>query len=186
MLADNARLAIVVDTTRADSAGHAADVQVTFEKNRVSVCGPFGCWWRAYERGYVIALDRRALEPAWGAWRGPALGIAALATVASLFVMWWGLAVIYTPLAKLIAFYCDRVVTWSGAWRLSGAALLPGGILVALALLLYGIGALDLFRFSLLYFLHVLCGLVFVVTSPLFLPKISQKSAGRNPFGRST
>ena len=45
---------------------------------------------------------------------------------------------------------------------------------------------IDLFRLGLLYLLHVLAGLVFVITSPFFLPKLPRAVAGKNPFADST
>jgi hypothetical protein len=49
-------------------------------------------------------------------------------------------------------------------------------------LLLYGFGVIPLFQFGLLYALHVVAGLVFVITSPFFLPKISALPDLKNPF----
>lgn len=180
-LAENAKLAVVVDEGRTASAGHSADIQVTFEKNRVSVCGAFGCWWKRYDPAYAISFNRRELEPMWGAWRGPILVIVALCSIAAMYVMWWSFALLYIPLIKFIAFFADRAVTWRGAWRLSAASLLPGAVIFALALVVYGLGGVDLFRFGLLYLLHLICGFAFVVTSPLFLPKFSAPQPG-NPF----
>jgi hypothetical protein len=182
-LAENLQIAFVVDLSRSDSAGHAADIQVTFETNRLTLCGALGCWWKPYPPGYQISFNRPELEPIWGAWRGPMLAIVAFGTVACLYVMWWAVALFYVPLIKFIAFFADRVVTWRGAWRLGAAALLPGALIVALALVLYGFGVVDLFHFGLLYALHLLCGLLFVVTSPFFLPKLSSIPTAKNPFG---
>ncbi len=180
-LAGNTRLAVVVDIERSQSAGHAADLQVTFEKNRVAVCGSLGCWWNRYEPAYAVSFNRSEVEPVWGAWRGPILFAAALCSIIALYVMWWSVALIYVPVVKFIAFFTDRRVTWRGAWRLSAAALLPGAVIAALALVLYGFGGVDLFRMGLLYLLHVGCGLAFIGTSPFFLPKDLVSKPG-NPF----
>ena len=185
VLAQNERLAIAVNVTGDAGMGHSADLQVTFERNRVAFCGALGCWWRPYPRGYLISFNRPELEPGWGAWRAPALALMALTAVASLYVMWWSLALLYMPLVKLIAFFADRVVTWRGAWRQSAAALLPGALLVAGGIVLYGFAAIDLFQLGLLYALHVVCGFIFVVTSPFFLPKMSAGSRQKNPFDAS-
>lgn len=180
-LAANARLAVVVDVARSESAGHAADIQITFERSRLAVCGALGCWWKPYDPDYAVPFNRREVEPLWGAWRGPILAIVAPTSVITMYVMWWSVALIYVPIIKLIAFFTDRVVTWRGAWRLSAAALLPGALIIALGLVLYGFGAVDAFRLMLLYLLHIVCGLAFIATSPFFLPKVSAARAG-NPF----
>jgi len=183
-LAENGRLAFVVDIRGTGNAGHVADFEIRFERDRVAICGALGCWYEPYRRGYRISFNRPELEPAWGAWRGPLLGLAALATIASVFVMWWVMALLYAPLVKLIAFYADRAVPWGSAWRLSAAALLPGATIVALAIVLYGFGAVDLPRFVLLYVLHGVTGFLLVLTSPLFLPRLPGARAGRNPFSQ--
>ena len=181
-LAENARLAIVVDVEQARVANPVADIGVTFEKSGVAVCGTLGCRLLPYQKNYWIAFNRAEAAPAWDAWRGPILGIVSIVTVVFLFLSWWSVAFLYTPLVKLIAFFADRVVTWRGAWRLSSAALLPGALLMALAIVLYGFGAIDLLRFALLYLLHALAGLIFVSTSPFFLPKVTSEFSGGNPF----
>lgn len=181
-LAENRRLAFVVDVERTGAAGHVADIEIIFEQRHVALCGALGCWREPYAAAYAMSFNRPELEPAWGAWRGPALGLAALATLLTLFALWWIVALLYVPLVKLISFYGDRTVTWRGAWRLSAAALLPGALLVALGLLLYGFGVLDLPRFALLYALHLVAGLLFVISSAMFLPKLSDHKSGPNPF----
>jgi hypothetical protein len=184
-LAENPHLAVVVDLAGSRAVGHVADVEATFEKRRVIFRGPLGKWEREYDRGYIISFNRPELEPWWGAWCWAVLAVVALAMVLSLFLMWWSLALVYVPLVKFIAFFADRAVTWRGAWRLSAAALLPGACLVALALLLYGFGAIPLFQFGLLYALHLVVGLVFVLAGPFFLPKLSEARTMENPFGRA-
>ena len=182
-LAENKRLALVVDLAGTREAGHVADLEIVFEKNRVVLRGPLGNWWQPYDARYSFSFNRPELGPWWGAWQWPILALVALATVISLFVMWWGLAFLYVPLVKLLAFFADRAVTWRGAWRLSAAALLPGAALVGLALVLHGFGAVDLLGFALLYALHLLAGLIFNCTSPFFLPKFSEAVSQKNPFG---
>ena len=181
-LAENSRLGLVVDLAATSSAGRVADLEIAFEKDRVVLHGPLGDWWQLYDPHYLISFNRSELEPAWGAWRRPILFGIAIATITSLFIMWWSLALIYLPLVKLIAFFADRTVNWRSAWRMTAASLLPGACIVALALALYGFGAIDFFRFGLLYLLHVLAGLAFAVTSPLFLPKLPRAPLGKNPF----
>lgn len=187
VLAQNRWLSIAVDV-QGESAktGQAADVEATFERNSMTLCSVLGCWRQHYWPGYFISFNRAELEPRWGAWRGPILAVATLATAISLYVMWWGLALLYAPVIKCIAFFFDRIVTWRGAWRQSAAALLPGALLAAAGLLLYGFAAVDLFRLGLIYALHFVCGLAFVVASPFFLPKLSSLPSRRNPFGAAS
>ena len=184
-LAGNAQLAFSIALHGEPAGGSSSDLEITFEKNRFALCGHLGCGWWPYDPRSIIAFNRLALEPWWGAWRGPLLGVTALLTIIVLLVLWWTVGLLYLPLVKFIAFFNDRAVTWGGAWRVATAALLPGALLLAVGLLLYGAGLLDLFRFALLYLLHIIAGLVFVVTSPLFLPRHFNQSTGANPFAHS-
>jgi hypothetical protein len=182
-LAENSNLGLVVDLLASGEAGHVAEVEATFEKNRLVVRGPFGVWSRPYDSNYIISFNRVDLTPWWDAWRWTILVGLAMATLIWLFVSWWALALVYLPLTKLIAFFADRGLTWGGAWRMNLAALIPGACLMAGALLLYAFGAIDFFQFSLLYLLHVVAGWIFVFTSPFFLPKIIAAPPAKNPFG---
>jgi hypothetical protein len=185
-LAENARLGFVVDLAGTGEAGQVAEVEVIFEKNRMVVRGPLGDWWRPYASDYVISFNRTELTPWWGARQWTILAVATVATVVWLFATWWALAFLFLPLTKVIAFFADRGVTWRGAWRMNAAALLPGACLVAGALVLHGFGAIDFFRFGLLYLLHFVTGLIFVITSPFFLPKLTPSAQTRNPFDTSS
>jgi hypothetical protein len=182
-LAENARLAIIVDSAAAGTAGRTADLEVTFEKERVVICGTAGCWRRPYPRDYIISFNRAQVEAAWGAWRWAVIATVGLATFLLLLVMWWAVGLFYLPLVKVLALFADRRITWGGAWRLGCAALLPGALILAAGIILHGFGIIDLFRFALMYLLHVVAGLAFVVTSPFFLPTVGKSPAGRNPFG---
>jgi hypothetical protein len=185
-LAENARLAVVVDVAAAGTTGRTADLEVTFQKNRVVVCGPIGCEWRVYPRHYIISFNRAEVEAAWGAWRWALITIVVVATMVTLLAGWWAMGLIYVPLVKVFTLFADRRITWAGAWRLSMAALLPGTLMVAAAILLYAFGTIDLFRLGLLYLLHFVAGLFFVITSPYFLPAVDPERPGRNPFGSAS
>lgn len=182
-LAENARLGFVVDVAGSGEAGRVAEVEATFEKNRVVVRGPLGDWSRPYDKRYSISFNRVELIPWWDAWRWTILAAITIATVVWLFVSWWALALLYLPLTKLIAFFADRGLTWRGGWRMNLAALIPGACLMAGAFLLYAFGAIDFFQFGLLYLLHIVAGWLFVFTSPFFLPKIVETPSTQNPFG---
>lgn len=185
-LAENPRLAVVVDLQGTRRSATASDLEIVFEKQAVAFCGALGCRAEPYPPGYIITLDRAVLEPGWGAWQWPVLLVLSLAVAVFLLLSWWTLALFYLPFVKVLIFFADRQATWRGAWRLCAAGLIPGALLVAVALVLYGFGAVDLFGFVLLYVLHIVAGLVFVFTSPFFLPKIFREPKPKNPFAGSS
>jgi hypothetical protein len=112
--------------------------------------------------------------------------VVVVASTVTMLVSWWVVGLIYVPLVKVFTLFADRRITWAGAWRLGMAALLPGALMVAAAILLYAFGTIDLFRLALLYLLHVIAGLFFVITSPYFLPAVDPLKPGRNPFGSAS
>jgi hypothetical protein len=179
-LAENRALAVVIDLSNERELGRVSDLEVVIKRTQIAVCGMTGCASVPYPRDYIISLNREELEPWWGAWRSPLAALVAIAVIIKLLLGWWFLGMLTTPLVKFIAFYCDRRVTLPGSFRVSGAALLPGAMIMAAGVILYGLGAVDLLQFGLIYLLHLFCGIVFVVTAPFFLPRLGEKLT--NPF----
>jgi hypothetical protein len=105
-----------------------------------------------------------------------------LAVAVCLLPLWAVLAWVYAPAAKLIAWFCDRRLTWTGAWRLACAALLPGAVLLALGLVLYGLQMADVFGLGYFGTVHFLVGWVYLLAGPVFAPRLSSISSSRNPF----
>lgn len=183
-LAGNRQLAILLDLQGARNAATSSDLEIIFEKRRLAFCGALGCWSQPYPDGFRFTLDRAVVEPAWGAWQWPLVIAGALVAGVAVCTSWWLLSLLYLPFVKILIFLADRQAGWLGAWRMSAAGLLPGALIAAGGFFLYGFGAVDLFRFGLIYVLHLLAGLVFVFTSPFFLPRVQRKNARGNPFAR--
>ena len=68
------------------------------------------------------------------------------------------------------------------AWKLCGAALLPGAMLMAIAIILYALQLLDLFGLGLFVLAHIVVGWVYVAISPWFAPPSDSTSKRVNPF----
>ena len=100
---------------------------------------------------------------------------------------WPLLALVYSLPAWLTAFYANRAVTWCGCWRLAGAALMPGALMVSVAIVLYGLRMFDLVKFGFAFALHLLVGWLYIFVSPLFLPRNPEvPPAEKNPFTSKT
>jgi hypothetical protein len=83
----------------------------------------------------------------------------------------------------LVGFFANRDLSLRGSWRLAGAALLPGALLLTAAIVLYGSGAFDLVRLAVAGAAHPVVGWVYLIVSPLRCP--SHPAAGaikKNPF----
>ncbi len=183
---DRGFLSLTVEPGSRTEPNPYSDLQVKFRLEGYQICGALGCAFVAYPRNWIIEFNRPALEPWWGAWEPALLAGAAVFPLFALPLIWAVLATLYFIPARLAALYTQRKLTLAGSWRLAGAALMPGALLLTVALLLYGCRVLDGPSLVIMTGLHFVAGWIYVVVSPLFLPK-SPYVARRpsNPFGPS-
>jgi hypothetical protein len=179
-------LSISVTASQDPQLDHSADVQIALLLPYVQVSSllssALGSLEFDYNRSSTLDLSRSHLEPLWGAWQPIVLAGAGIAVVLLLLPIWALLAVIYAPAAKFVAWFCDRQLSWPGAWRLASAALLPGALLLALGVLLYGRQTVDVFGLGFFQTVHFLVGWVYVLAAPVFAPRLSPAPTNRNPF----
>ena len=83
-----------------------------------------------YPAGYVIAFNRNTLEPLWGAWAAELLIMVGAAAVIGCLLSWWLLATLYFLPVWLLGFFANRDLNFRQSWRLAGAALMPGALLM--------------------------------------------------------
>jgi hypothetical protein len=160
------------------------DLRVEFHHRSFALCSILGCLTLNYPKDRVVQFNQPELESWWAAWEPMIYTLIGLAVVTGLFASWLGLATIYCPAARIYAFFKDRQLTLTGSWKIAAAALLPGALLTGAAIVLYGLGMIDLIRFLVLWAIHLIVGLVYLFVSPLRLPRASDSlSAPRhNPF----
>ncbi|MGD0410764.1 MAG: hypothetical protein ABSC18_03610 [Verrucomicrobiota bacterium] len=179
-------LSIAVATGEDAELDQSADLQIVLRRDHVDVSSILSSALGSLQFGYgsqaALDLSRSHLEPWWGAWRPVVLVAAGLAVAVCLLLLWAALAWIYAPAAKLSAWFCDRQLTWPGAWRLACAALLPGAALLALGLVLYGLQMTDVFGLGYFGTVHLLVGWIYVLAAPAFAPRFSSANINRNPF----
>jgi hypothetical protein len=161
----------------------SADVFVVLRRAHYEVCSLFGCA-AFYYPARNAPFNRLELEAKWGAWEPVLLGIAATVTALSLIFAWWILSTVRFLLVWLLAFFCDRQLTLGGSWRLVGAALLPGALLLTAGIVAYGLGALDLIRLLIVAILHVIVPWVLIVFAVLASPPVSG-TLPTNPFANT-
>ena len=132
-----------------------------------------------------MSFNRTDLEPLWGAWEPEMLAIAVLAVVAGLMLLWAVLATVYFLPVWLISFFANRDLNFRGSWKLAGAALMPGALLLTAAIVLYDFGVLDLIQFCFLFGAHFVLGWIYLFISQLFLPRTDSTQPKDNPFNAS-
>jgi hypothetical protein len=185
MLAANRHFAVAVNTDESAVTGQTADLQLVLVGNRFKVSSLLGYLDFAYPASGFIALNRQALEPWWGAWSPAVLvGLGATAGLA-LIASWWALACLYSPCARLIAFFLDREMSWRVARRLAAASLLPGALVMTGGVVLYAFGQLPLVGLGFAFALHLVTGWIFLFGSPWFLPRQGAAAGAVNPFATS-
>jgi hypothetical protein len=182
LLAEGRFLAFVVDLDHIGAARSPAQVQVEFGREDFKIYSLFGYLQGAYPRHWVVAFNRTELVPWWGAWAPPILAILAGLVASGLMLSWACLATVYCLPVWLIGFFADRECSLGGSWRLAGAALMPGALLMCVATLMYGWGALDPVRLTVVGGVHLVVGWLYLVFSPLRLPPHQAASRTLNPF----
>lgn len=184
-LAEGRFLSIGVEGTENPFSG-VGDIQIRLGPTLLNICSLMGCLEVPYPKGWMVSLARSSVEPRWGAWKPMLLAGIGLAVMLYLMAVWVVLGFILMWVPKLIAFYADRQVTWLGSFKIACAAHLPGALFTAFIIVLYGLGALDLIRFLILFAVHLPIGWVYLLAAPIFLPKHPEKAVEqKNPFGGS-
>ncbi len=184
LLAEGPFLAFIIDPKHSGTIRSPAQFQFEFGGDSLLVFSLFGAVEIDYPSDQPFYFNRTDLEPKWGAWEPDLLGLAGVAVFFSLIVSWNLLATLYFLFAWLIAFFANRDLSLVQSWRLAGAALMPGGVLMALSLWLYGVGAFDLVKLCFAFGMHLIIGWIYLFVSPLFLHRAVPPS-GENPFSNA-
>lgn len=185
LLAEGRFLAFDVDLDHSGQISPTSDVKIEFGRETVRAFSLFGYLDLRYPRGYVIAFNRIELEPLWGAWAAELLLIIGATVTICLLLNWWLLATLYFLPVWLLGLYTNRDLNFRQSWRLAGAALMPGALLLAAAIVFYGIGFLNLISFLFTFGAHFLIGWIYLFFGLLFLPRMQAAPRRGNPFRQS-
>lgn len=184
VLAENRFLGLVMDAEDSGGTGQVADVQVEFTRQRIKVVSLLGYTSLPYPPGVEIELNRPVLDPWWNAWRPAFVFGGGLATFLFLFINWFALATLFAVPVRMVAWLAGRTTSLGSCWRVAAAALLPGAVWVAAALLLYGLELLSLVGLGVAFGLHFAVDGVYLLGAPFCLPRkaeVGPAPAG-NPF----
>jgi hypothetical protein len=185
LLAEGRFLAFIVDPIHSGQIHSPADVQIEFGRESVRIISLLGYTEQDYPRDWIVSFNRTELEPLWGAWEPELLAITVLAVVAGLMLSWAALATVYFLPIWLIGFFANRNLNFRSSWKLAGAALMPGALLMTAAIVLYDFAVLDLIQFCFIFSAHFALGWIYLFLSQLFLPRIGSKPSSGNPFSSS-
>ena len=170
-LAESPFLSIAIDPRGDSSVLASSDIQVTLAPREIRFHSLFGFSAIPYQPQWTVNLNRAELEAWWGAWRPAALAYLAIGTMVFLFVSWIALATLYALVPIIVAFVSSRELTVWGSWKLAGAALMPGAIFQAIAIVLYGLGQLRVPEMLAAFAIHFVVGWVFLLGGGFRLPR---------------
>ena len=186
-LAERHFLSLVVDLDHTGSRRSPAQIQVEFGRRDCVVLSLLGARTVPYPPGTVIAFGRSELEPLWGAWRPILLWITVVAVMVGLLFTWGALATLYTLPVYLAGWLANRDLKLAGSWRVAGAAMMPGALVMTLAIVLYGLGVLDLIRLGVALAAHLVIGWVYLAAGTLAAPRYAAAPPEpANPFAAAS
>jgi hypothetical protein len=182
-LAEGHFLAFVVDTNHSGTLCSPAQIQVEFGRDDVFFRSLAGYREWPYPSDWNFGFNRVELQPWWGAWSPPILWIAFGAMLAWCMASWTLLATIYFLPVWLGAFFTNRDLNLRQSWKLAGAALMPGAVVMILAILAYGFGVLDLVGLAAAVGAHLIVGWIYIIWSAWVCPRLSSTAVvSENPF----
>ena len=181
LLAENDLLAVSVDLEHGGQLRSPADFQLEFGRESVRVFSLFGEGELFYPAEYRMAANRRDVRPAWGAWSPNILALAAIGTFFGLLLVWAVLATVYALPVWLVCFFWNRDLNFLASWKLAAASLMPGALLMSVALVLYEQHVFDLVQFGFAVGMHFVLGWIYLFVSPMFLKRV-RPAAKQNPF----
>jgi hypothetical protein len=185
-LAENRFLALAVDAQDTSAGGRVADLEITLHSTHLTARSLLGQARMNYPAppGWVLRLDRDAAIPWWGAWETPLLTALGVTLALGLMALWFSVAVCYAPFIWGLGRLLQHPLGAGASWKLGGAALMPGALLLALGVAGYGAQALDLIRLGLVFLLHFVAGWVYVVAGACFVPPAppAAERLPENPF----
>ncbi len=179
-LGHNSLAALVVDLDLTGKAGQLSDVQLEFGSTGWRIRSLLGYSQFRYGDGR-FDLDAATLNPAWGAWKPAFLAILGASAALAIFAGWIILATLGAPFAKLMSFFADRDLTLGQAWKVCGAALMPGALFFSAAIALYTFMRLNLFGLALAALIHLAIDAIYMLLAPC---RLSKKVANEPSFAR--
>ncbi len=183
LLAEGHFLAFDVDTNHSGGLFLPAQMQVEFGRDDIFFYSLAGYREWPYPKEWNFGFNRAALQPWWGAWEPPIQWLAFAGMLFWCLANWWLLATIYFLPVWLSGFFANRDLNFRQSWKLAGAALMPGALVMILAIVFYGFGALDVVQFAAVVVAHFIVGWVYLVWGVWVTPKMAAKSvAAKNPF----
>lgn len=184
VLANGRTLAVTVDLAHTRQYRLPADVQVEFGRDSIQFFSLAGYLEVSYPDRWVISVNQPEVQSWWNS-REPALFVfSILGSAVAMFLVWAVMSTLYALPATMVASVTRRGAGYREMWKTAGASLMPGALLMVLAMLFYAAGGIDLVQLLFAFVIHLAAGWVYLFLAMLFLPGRNQprRRGKRNPF----
>ncbi len=175
-LADNSFLAIGARPAGSENVPPAADVAIELGPSGWIVSSILGSVEIPYPRRVGISLGRTDLSARWWAWRPHLIGAVFVVVTAVVLLMWVLVGLIVAPFVRAYVGIWRRRASLATCARLAIAACMPGEIVMAVGVIMYGLRRISLAELLAVTALHVVVVATYMLVAPLWLP------AEQHPF----
>ncbi|MGC8990277.1 MAG: hypothetical protein ACP5MD_09170 [Verrucomicrobiia bacterium] len=190
-LADNSFLALAV-AGEGSSGLTEADLAIEFTENGWRATSLLGSLFIPYPPGLSISLDPVSLLAGWLAWRPHIVAGAFIVVIVFVWLVWLMVGLVVTPFLRVYTAMLQRAATAGDCLRLGIACCMPGEIVMAVGVLVYGLRRINLAELIAVAALHVIVVASYILITPLWLPRRESPeettvfkgaaSAKKNPF----
>ena len=169
----NGFLSVVVSGLTQSHGNLTSDFQITIEPTEIRFSSLFGSVARAYPADATVDLAPAFLKPWWKS-RKPLVTVGAFASLmTSLLATWTLLATIYFLPILFLTYCTHRRIGLGKTWRLAGSILIPGALIMTLAIILYGFQLLSILGLMAATALHLIVAWIYAIGSIRAIPRRS-------------
>lgn len=168
-LADNSFLAIAASSDTS-SGLTGADVVLEFTKNGLRTTSLLGSAFVPYPPGLSVSLDPVSLMAGWLAWKPHIVVGVFLAAFAFVWIAWITTGLALAPFLRLYTGLLQRAVTLKDCLRLAIVCCMPGELVIAAGMFVYGMQRISIAELVVVFALHVIVVAAYLLITPLWLP----------------
>ncbi|MCX8107432.1 MAG: hypothetical protein N3G20_01360 [Verrucomicrobiae bacterium] len=193
-LSEGAFLGIAVNTT--DSAAlPESDVTIELTPDGFRATSVLGSTFVPYPPQLSIRLEPVGLAAGWFAWKPHIVAYVFVAVFAAVWLTWLAIGLVLAPVLRLYVAVLRRAARWTDCMRLAVVCCMPGEIVMATGIFLYGTRKVSPAELLVIMVLHVILVAAYLLVTPLWFPARqidnggmrdkSRISSGENPFSSS-
>ncbi len=174
-------ISIYVNSSNNDDLSDAADLQIVFAKDELRLRSLLGWLAVKYPKWLRLPLNYKQLWPIWGAYQTAIITGVFLCSVVLLLASWTILALVYSNILIFIARILKRLTGGrGGAFKIAGATLIPGALIMTMGLLSYSFVYIDLISLLIVFVCHIVIAWIYLILSVFYLP--IRPAESKNPF----